>query len=146
MVIFEKLYGIGIVLHSDYIFLGAGYGDIHAVNLREMIFLMIFVSFDMILGAYLIGNMTALIVKGSKTERFRDKMTDLIKYMNRNKLDKDIRSQIKDHLTHEYENSCTDASVLDDIPVALRSEVILLLHKDCTSFHIICMPIILSHA
>nr|GMC62447.1 potassium channel SKOR-like [Ipomoea batatas] len=44
-----------------------GYGDIHAVNLREMIFVMIYVSFDMVLGAYLIGNMTALIVKGSKT-------------------------------------------------------------------------------
>ena len=34
---------------------------------------MIYVSFHMILGAYLIGNMTALIVKGSRTERFRDK-------------------------------------------------------------------------
>ncbi|KAK6127477.1 hypothetical protein DH2020_038772 [Rehmannia glutinosa] len=34
-----------------------GYGDIHAVNLREMIFIMIYVSFDMILGAYLIGHL-----------------------------------------------------------------------------------------
>eukprot|EP00261_Vitis_vinifera_P031076 XP_019072319.1 PREDICTED: potassium channel KOR2 isoform X2 [Vitis vinifera] len=100
-----------------------GYGDIHAVNLREMIFIMIFVSFDMILGAYLIGNMTALTVKGSKTERFRDKMTDLIKYMNQNKLNKDIRSQIKDHLSLQYENTYTKASVLDDIPIALRSKI-----------------------
>uniref|UniRef100_A0A6N2KC42 Potassium channel n=1 Tax=Salix viminalis TaxID=40686 RepID=A0A6N2KC42_SALVM len=38
-----------------------GYGEIHAVNVREMIFVMIYVSFDMILGAYLLGNMTALI-------------------------------------------------------------------------------------
>lgn len=123
----------------------AGYGDIHAVNLREMIFIMIFVSFDMILGAYLIGNMTALTVKGSKTERFRDKMTDLIKYMNQNKLNKDIRSQIKDHLSLQYENTYTKASVLDDIPIALRSKVIILLLNDIPSFHIICLPI-LSHA
>lgn len=68
-------------------FPATGYGDIHAVNLREMIFIMVYVSFDMILGAYLIGNMTALIVKGSKTEKFRDKMTDLIKYMNRTNLE-----------------------------------------------------------
>eukprot|EP01018_Ginkgo_biloba_P023088 Gb_22473 [translate_table: standard] len=100
-----------------------GYGDIHAVNTREMIFIMIYVSFDMILGAYLIGNMTALIVKGSKTERFRDKMTDLIKYMNRNRLGKDIRAQIKSHQRLQYESSYNEASVLQDIPVSIRAKV-----------------------
>lgn len=101
----------------------AGYGDIHAVNVREMIFIMIYVSFDMILGAYLIGNMTALIVKGSKTERYRDKMTDLMKYMNRNRLGKEIRNQIKGHLRLQYESSYTDAAVLQDIPISIRAKV-----------------------
>ncbi|CAI0555379.1 unnamed protein product [Linum tenue] len=100
-----------------------GYGDIHAVNLREMIFVMIYVSFDMILGAYLIGNMTALIVKGSKTEKYRDKMTDLIKYMNRNQLGRDIRNQIKGHLRLQYERSYTEASVLRDIPISIRAKI-----------------------
>ena len=102
---------------------GTGYGDIHAVNVREMIFIMIYVSFDMILGAYLIGNMTALIVKGSKTEKYRDKMTDLIKYMNRNRLGKDIRNQIRGHLRLQYESSYTDAAVLQDIPISIRAKV-----------------------
>ncbi|CAN1827557.1 Potassium channel SKOR [Linum perenne] len=101
-----------------------GYGDIHAVNLREMIFVMIYVSFDMILGAYLIGNMTALIVKGSKTEKYRDKMTDLIKYMNRNRLGRDIRNQIKGHLRLQYERSYTEASVLQDIPISIRAKAV----------------------
>lgn len=101
----------------------AGYGDIHAVNMREMIFIMIYVSFDMVLGAYLIGNMTALIVKGSKTEQFRDKMTDIIKYMNRNGLGRDIRSQIKGHLRLQYESSYTEAAVLQDIPMSIRAKV-----------------------
>lgn len=100
-----------------------GYGDIHAVNLREMIFVMIYVSFDMILGAYLIGNMTALIVKGSKTERFRDKMADAIKYLNRNRLGRDIRDQIKGHLRLQYESSYTEAAALQDIPVSIRAKV-----------------------
>ncbi|XVE89333.1 hypothetical protein DITRI_Ditri19aG0193600 [Diplodiscus trichospermus] len=100
-----------------------GYGDIHAVNLREMIFIMIYVSFDMILGAYLIGNMTALIVKGSKTEKFRDKMADVIKYMNRNRLDRDIRNQIKGHLRLQYESSYTEAAVLQDIPISIRAKI-----------------------
>ncbi|KAJ7964450.1 Potassium channel SKOR [Quillaja saponaria] len=100
-----------------------GYGEIHAVNLREMIFIMIYVSFDMVLGAYLIGNMTALIVKGSKTEKFRDKMTDLIKYMNRNRLGRDIRNQIKGHVRLQYESSYTEAAVLQDIPISIRAKI-----------------------
>ncbi|GMH05152.1 hypothetical protein Nepgr_006992 [Nepenthes gracilis] len=100
-----------------------GYGDIHAVNLREMIFIMIYVSFDMVLGAYLIGNMTALIVKGSKTERFRDRMTDVMKYMNRNRLGRDLRSQIKGHMRLQYESSYTETTVLQDIPISLRAKI-----------------------
>ncbi|XVE91039.1 hypothetical protein DITRI_Ditri20bG0124000 [Diplodiscus trichospermus] len=100
-----------------------GYGDIHAVNVREMIFVMIYVSFDMILGAYLLGNMAALIVKGSKTERFRDKMSDLIKYMNRNNLEKQISKEIKGHLKLQYDCSYTEAAVLQDIPASIRTKI-----------------------
>ncbi|XP_068302539.1 potassium channel SKOR-like isoform X2 [Pyrus communis] len=100
-----------------------GYGDIHAVNLREMIFIMVYVSFDMVLGAYLIGNMTALIVKGSKTEKFRDKMTDIMKYMNRNRLGRDMRNQIKGHLRLQYESTYTEAAVLQEIPASIRAKI-----------------------
>ncbi|KAM2155432.1 hypothetical protein ACFX1Q_047143 [Malus domestica] len=105
------------------LYFATGYGDIHAVNLREMIFIMGYVSFNMILRAYLIGNMTALIVKGSKTEKFRDKMIDLIKYMNRNRLGKDIHNQIKGHLRLNYESTCTEAAVLQEIPASIRSKI-----------------------
>ncbi|PWA67392.1 Ankyrin repeat-containing protein [Artemisia annua] len=107
-----------------------GYGDIHAVNLREMIFVMVYVSFDMILGAYLIGNMTALIVKGSKTERYRDRMTDLLKYMDRNRLGRDIRNQIKDHLRLEYDSSYTDSAVIQGLPSSIRSKISETLYKE----------------
>lgn len=93
---------------------------------------MIYVSFDMILGAYLIGNMTALIVKGSKTVRYRDKMTDLTKYMNRNKLGRELRNQIKGHLRLQYESSYTDAAVLQDIPMSIRAKV--RISKLCTEY------------
>ncbi|TKY61089.1 Potassium channel KOR1 [Spatholobus suberectus] len=100
-----------------------GYGEIHAVNVREMIFVMIYVSFDMILGAYLLGNMTALIVKGSKTERFRDKMSDIMKYIDKNNLDRQISNQIKDHLRLEYDRSYAGPSVLQDIPTTIRTKI-----------------------
>ncbi|KAK4750829.1 hypothetical protein SAY87_004311 [Trapa incisa] len=101
-----------------------GYGDIHAVNIREMIFIMIYVSFDMILGAYLLGNMTALIVKGSRTERFRDKMTDLIRYMNKNNLGKQISNEVKGHLQLQYSHKYMEANVLQDIPNSIRTKAV----------------------
>nr|UVJ50023.1 SKOR [Catalpa fargesii] len=100
-----------------------GYGEIHAVNTREMIFVMMYVSLDMILGAYLLGNMTALIVKGSKTERYRDKMAELIKYMNRNKLGKNISKVVKGHVRLQYESSHTDVAALQDLPLAIRAKI-----------------------
>ncbi|XP_023539592.1 potassium channel SKOR-like isoform X2 [Cucurbita pepo subsp. pepo] len=99
-----------------------GYGDMHAVNVREMIFIMIFISFDMILGSYLLGNMAALIVKGSKTEKFRDKMKDVIKYVNKNKLNRKLSKDIKDHLQLQYCNS-SEFGVLQDIPASIRAKI-----------------------
>ncbi|KAK7358107.1 hypothetical protein VNO77_00028 [Canavalia gladiata] len=107
-----------------------GYGDIHAVNVREMIFVMIYVSFDMILGAYLLGNMTALIVKGSKTERFRDRMTDIIKYVNKNNLDRQICHEIKDHLRLQCDRGYSQPAVLQDIPITIRTKISLSLYEE----------------
>ncbi|XP_031260650.1 potassium channel GORK-like, partial [Pistacia vera] len=109
-----------------------GYGDIHAVNAREMIFIMIFVSFDMLLGAYLLGNMTALVVKGSNTERLRDKMTDIIKYMNRNNLGNQLSNRIKDHLRLLYDSHRDhESQVLQDIPPSIRTKISYKLYEPC---------------
>ncbi|KAL5675875.1 hypothetical protein ACJX0J_012006, partial [Zea mays] len=110
-----------------------GYGDIHAVNPREMAFTAVYISFSILLSAYLVGNMTALIVRGSRTERFRDRMADLIRYMNRNKLGAGVRSQVKDHLLLQYESSYTRDRIVDDIPVAVRSKMSQTLYLDMVS-------------
>lgn len=48
-----------------------GYGDLHPVNTREMIFDIFYMLFNLGLTAYLIGNMTNLVVHGtSRTRRF----------------------------------------------------------------------------
>ena len=86
----------------------------------------------MTLSAYLLGNMTALIVKGSKTERFRDKMAELIKYTNKNKLDKQIFKDIKDHLYLQYNRSYRETTVLRDIPASIRTKVFLTLNSQCS--------------
>ena len=114
----------------------------------------------MILGAYLLGNIAALVVKGSNTEKFRDKMTDLIKYMNRNKLDKQTSKKIKDHLRLQFDRSYTNASGLQDIPVSIRHQVLIMLVFLLFFFffffffepllvnwkRLICMPMLVFHS
>lgn len=48
-----------------------GYGDLHPVNTREMIFDIFYMLFNLGLTSYLIGNMTNLVVHGtSRTRKF----------------------------------------------------------------------------
>lgn len=48
-----------------------GYGDLHAENTREMLFDISYMLFNLGLTAYLIGNMTNLVVHGtSRTRKF----------------------------------------------------------------------------
>lgn len=46
-----------------------GYGDLHPVNSQEMIFDIFYMLFNLGLQAYLIGNMTNLIVHGTARTR-----------------------------------------------------------------------------
>ncbi|PWA51285.1 Ankyrin repeat-containing protein [Artemisia annua] len=100
-----------------------GYGDIHPVNMREMIFVMVCISCNMVLSAYLVGNITALVVKGSKTVIYRERIKSLLKYMDKNKHGKDIRYQIKDQLMLPYDSSHTDSVVFQDLPRSLHAMV-----------------------
>lgn len=43
-----------------------GYGDLHAVNTVEMIFIIFYMLFNLGLTAYIIGNMTNLVVEGTR--------------------------------------------------------------------------------
>lgn len=46
-----------------------GYGDLHPVNAREMLFDIFYMLFNLGLTAYLIGNMTNLVVHGTSRTR-----------------------------------------------------------------------------
>lgn len=46
-----------------------GYGDLHAENIGEMIFNTFYMLFNLGLTAYLIGNMTNLVVHGTRRTR-----------------------------------------------------------------------------
>lgn len=46
-----------------------GYGDLHPVNTREMLFGIFYMLFNLGLTAYLIGNMTNMVVQGTRRTR-----------------------------------------------------------------------------
>lgn len=56
-----------------------GYGDLHAVNPMEMAFTICYMFFNLGLTAYLIGNMTNLIVQGTcRTMEFVSIISNLL--------------------------------------------------------------------
>ncbi|KAE8698655.1 Potassium channel AKT2 [Hibiscus syriacus] len=72
-----------------------GYGDFHAVNMAEMIFTICYMLFNLGLTAYIIGNMTNLVVEGTRrTMEFRDSIESASNFVSRNRLP----SRLKEHI------------------------------------------------
>ncbi|KAK6126799.1 hypothetical protein DH2020_039447 [Rehmannia glutinosa] len=92
-----------------------GYGDLHAENTREMIFNIFYMLFNLGLTAYLIGNMTNLVVHGtSKTRQFR------------NHLPARIQEQMLSHLCLKFRTDSEglqQQETLDSLPKAIRSSI-----------------------
>ncbi|XP_050378788.1 potassium channel AKT1 [Argentina anserina] len=104
-----------------------GYGDLHPVNTREMIFDIFYMLFNLGLTSYLIGNMTNLVVHGtSRTRKFRDTIQAASGFAQRNQLPVRLQDQMLAHLCLKFR---TDAEglqqqeTLDSLPKAIRSSI-----------------------
>ncbi|GAA0152028.1 ion channel [Lithospermum erythrorhizon] len=104
-----------------------GYGDLHAVNTREMIFNIFYMLFNLGLTAYLIGNMTNLVVHGtSKTRRFRDTIQAATSFAQRNQLPSRLQDQMLSHLCLKFRTDSEglhQQETLDSLPKAIRSSI-----------------------
>eukprot|EP00850_Spirogloea_muscicola_P007330 SM000037S13465 [mRNA] locus=s37:43200:49998:+ [translate_table: standard] len=84
----------------------------------------IYISFDMILGAYLIGNMTALIVRGSNTSRYRETVTSFTNFAKRNNLPRGLRRQMKAHVVLQFQtNEQKNNEILHTFPTSIQAKV-----------------------
>ncbi|KAL0410514.1 UNVERIFIED_CONTAM: Potassium channel AKT1 [Sesamum latifolium] len=104
-----------------------GYGDLHAENTREMIFDIFYMLFNLGLTAYLIGNMTNLVVHGtSKTRHFvSDSYCSIILDSKESVACSPSRS---DAITFVFEVSnrlrgLQQQETLDSLPKAIRSSI-----------------------
>ncbi|KAI3801883.1 hypothetical protein L1987_30000 [Smallanthus sonchifolius] len=104
-----------------------GYGDLHAQNRREMIFVICYMLFNLGLTSYLIGNMTNLVVHGtSKTRHFRDTIQAASSFAHRNQLPTRLQDQMLAHLCLKFRTDSEglqQQETIDSLPKAIRSSI-----------------------
>lgn len=130
-----------------------GYGDLHPVNSREMIFDVFYMLFNLGLTSYIIGNMTNLVVHGtSRTRRFvstfsflgfcrthlflvlmyvrawlqRDTIQAASNFAHRNQLPVRLEDQMLAHLCLKYRTDSEglqQQEFLDSLPKAIQSGI-----------------------
>ncbi|XP_025616001.1 potassium channel AKT1 isoform X2 [Arachis hypogaea] len=104
-----------------------GYGDLHPVNSREMVFDIFYMLFNLGLTAYLIGNMTNLVVHGtSRTRKFRDTIQAASSFAQRNQLPIRLQDQMLAHLCLKFRTDSEglqQQETIDSLPKAIRSSI-----------------------
>ncbi|RZC75347.1 hypothetical protein C5167_050830 [Papaver somniferum] len=102
-----------------------GYGDLHAVNTTEKIANTFFMFFNIGLTAYLIGNMTNLIVRRAiGTFAMRDEEHHIERFASTNRLPEALQEQMLAHIHHKYEMlEWQQGEELQNLPKALRSSI-----------------------
>ncbi|XP_026655988.2 potassium channel KAT3-like isoform X2 [Phoenix dactylifera] len=102
-----------------------GYGDLHAENTREMLFDIFYMLFNLGLTAYLIGNMTNLVVHWtSRTRNFRDTIQAASEFAARNQLPQHIEEQMLSHICLRFKTEgLKQQETLDSLPKAIRSSI-----------------------
>ncbi|XP_078434504.1 potassium transport 2/3 isoform X2 [Wolffia australiana] len=95
-----------------------GYGDLHAVNTREMIYTVCFMLFNLGFTSYLIGNMTNLVAAGSRrTMRFRDSVRAAVNFGGRNRLPQRLREQIISYMCLRFRaESLNQQELMEQLP------------------------------
>ncbi|XP_077251000.1 potassium channel KAT3-like isoform X2 [Tasmannia lanceolata] len=102
-----------------------GYGDLHAENPREMLFDIFYMLFNLGLTAYLIGNMTNLVVHGTnRTRNFRDTVQAASEFASRNQLPPRIEDQMLSHIRLRFKTEgLKQQETLTSLPKAIRSSI-----------------------
>ncbi|AES64187.2 inwardly rectifying potassium channel subunit [Medicago truncatula] len=102
-----------------------GYGDLHAENTIEMLFDITYMLFNLGLTAYIIGNMTNLVVHWtSRTQNFRDTVKAASEFASRNHLPRRVHNQMLAHICLRFKTEgLKQQEALNDLPKAIRSSI-----------------------
>ncbi|PRQ19919.1 putative potassium channel, voltage-dependent, EAG/ELK/ERG, ankyrin repeat-containing [Rosa chinensis] len=102
-----------------------GYGDLHAVNTMEMIFIILYMLFNLGLTAYLIGNMTNLVVEGTRrTMEFRNSVEAASNFVDRNRLPPRLKDQILAYICLRFKaESLNQQQIIEQLPKAICKSI-----------------------
>jgi len=104
-----------------------GYGDLHAENTVEMVFNIFYMLFNLGLTAYLIGNMTNLVVHGTgRTRAYRDAINAATAFAVRHQLPARLQQQMVSHLSLKFRTDSEGLQQQDTLaalPKAIRSSI-----------------------
>ncbi|KAL5854600.1 hypothetical protein ACOSQ4_004402 [Xanthoceras sorbifolium] len=102
-----------------------GYGDLHAVNTVEMIFIIFYMLFNLGLTAYLIGNMTNLVVEGTRrTMEFRNSIEEASNFVCRNRLPVRMKEQILAYMCLRFKaESLNQHQLIEQLPKSICKSI-----------------------
>ncbi|ERN20685.1 hypothetical protein AMTR_s00070p00197870 [Amborella trichopoda] len=102
-----------------------GYGDLHAVNTIEMIFIIFYMLLNLGLTAYIIGNMTNLIVEGTRrTMEFRNSIKAASNFVCRNHLPPKLKGQILTYMCLKYRTeSLNQQQLMEQLPKSICKSI-----------------------
>ncbi|KAF7803622.1 potassium channel AKT2/3 isoform X1 [Senna tora] len=102
-----------------------GYGDLHAVNTVEMIFIIFYMLFNLGLTAYLIGNMTNLVVEGTRrTMEFRNSIEAASNFVCRNRLPPRLKEQILAYMCLRFKaESLNQHQLIEHLPKSICTTI-----------------------
>ncbi|XP_076887686.1 potassium channel AKT2/3-like [Bidens hawaiensis] len=102
-----------------------GYGDLHAENAAEMVFIIFYMLFNLGLTAYIIGNMTNLVVEGTRrTMEFRNSIEAASSFVGRNRLPKRLKEQILAYMCLRFKaESLNQQQLIEQLPKTICKSI-----------------------
>ncbi|KAK6945623.1 Cyclic nucleotide-binding domain [Dillenia turbinata] len=98
-----------------------GYGDLHAENTMEMVFIIFYMLFNLGLTAYIIGNMTNLVVEGTRrTMEFRNSIEAASNFVCRNRLPQRLKEQILAYMCLRFKaENLNQQGLIEQLPKSI---------------------------
>ncbi|KAG6555465.1 hypothetical protein Mapa_002696 [Marchantia paleacea] len=102
-----------------------GYGDLHPVNTREMVYDIFYMLFNLALTSYIIGNMTNLIVHVTgRTRNYRVAVQSILDFSVRNRLPAALQEQMLAHMRLKFKTeNLHQQQIMTNLPKSIRANI-----------------------
>ncbi|GIL88133.1 hypothetical protein Vretifemale_16146, partial [Volvox reticuliferus] len=108
------------------IFTSMGDGRLYPFTVAELSTMIVYLLFNIFLGAYIIGTVTIMMVRADEhSKSFRDSMSHLLEYSRENELPDRLYKAMREHLEVHFDSTqTTDDRVLSIYPTTIRRLVL----------------------